>query len=94
MIIKNHTKPKKINNNLNFITFFKIRNSGKLSHTTAIIKAKAVQSGIHLSTNDCIIGIIEVAFAYIGIHKITEIGTANGFSFVIYVWKNHSGTYQ
>ena len=93
-MIKKPTNQKNVNNSGNFITFFKIKNSGKLNQTTAIINASQVQRGIHLSIKDCITGIIDVAFAYIGIQSITDIGTAKGFSFVIYSWKNHSGTYQ
>jgi hypothetical protein len=94
IIIKNQINPKKVRSNFIFITFFNIKNSGRLSQTTAIIKASHVHRGIHLSIKDSIIGIILVAFVYIGIHRITDRGTANGCSTVIYFWKNHSGTYQ
>jgi hypothetical protein len=79
-MIKNHTNPKKVNNNLNFIIFLRIRNSGKLSHTTAIIKAIPVQKGTHLSIRDSTIGTTLIALAYIGIHNTTETGTAKKLS--------------
>ena len=74
---------KKINKSLSFITFFKIKNSGKDNPTTAIINAKPVPSGIHFAINAWTIGMTLVAFAYIGIQTITAIGTANGLLFVM-----------
>lgn len=79
---------------LNFITFFSIKNSGKLSQTTAIINASHVQIGIHFDINASIIGIILVEFAYIGIHSTTAIGTAKGLELDICFSKNHVGTNQ
>jgi len=83
---------KKINKSLSFITFFKIKNSGKDNPTTAIINANQVPSGIHFAIKAWTIGITLVAFAYIGIHTITAIGTAKGLLLVIYVSKNPVGT--
>ena len=74
------------------MTFFKIRNSGRLNHTTAIMNASHVPIGIHFKIRACIIGIMLVAFAYIGIPSITAIGTAKGLFFVIYFSKNQVGT--
>jgi len=83
---------KKINKSLSFITFFKIKNSGKDNPTTAIINANQVPSGIHFAIKAWTIGMTLVEFAYIGIPTMTAIGTANGLLFVIYVSKNPVGT--
>lgn len=93
-IIKNQTKPKNIKSNWIFITFLSIKNSGSESPTTAIIKARPVQSGIHFEISASTIGIILVALAYIGIPIITAIGTAKGLSAVMYFSKNPVGTNQ
>ena len=91
IIIKNQTIPKKVRRSFVLIIFFKIKNSGKLSPTTAIINASPVQRGIHFVIRAWIIGITLVALAYIGIQRITAIGTANGFDLVIYFSKNPVG---
>jgi hypothetical protein len=51
IIIKNHTSPKNIKSNCIFITFFNIKNSGKLRPITAIIKASQVPRGTHFTIN-------------------------------------------
>jgi hypothetical protein len=48
-IIKKPINPKYISNNCIFITFLSIKNSGSERPTTAIINARPVQSGIHLT---------------------------------------------
>lgn len=94
IIIKNQTTQKKVKSSFIFITFLSMRNSGKLSPTTAIIKASPVPRGIHFTMSAWIIGITLVVFAYIGIPIITAIGTANGLLFVIYFSKNQVGMNQ
>lgn len=91
IIIDRVTIPKNASNNLIFITFLRMRNSGSDNPTTAIIKAKPVPRGIHFAMSACTIGMTLVAFAYIGIPKITANGTANGLFLVIYCSKNPVG---
>jgi len=79
IIIKNPTNQKNVSNNFVFITFLSMRNSGRLSPTTAIIKARAVHIGIQVIINDLTMGMTQAAFAYIGIHMSTASGTAKAF---------------
>ena len=81
--MKKVTTPKKIAINFQVITFLSIVASGIESPTTAIIKAMAVPSGTPLATKTCITGMTPAALLYIGIPKITAIGTAKGFSLPI-----------
>ena len=75
--------PKYIAINFQFITFFKSIASGNDKPTTPIIKAMAVPRGTPLATKTCITGITPAALLYIGIPKITAMGTAKGFSLLI-----------
>lgn len=86
------TIPKNVSRSGSFITFLRIRNSGSDSPTTAIINARPVPRGTHLTINAWMIGITLVALAYIGIQSMTAIGTAKGVSSEIYCVKNPSGT--
>lgn len=81
-----------MSNNFVFMTFLRMRNSGRDKPTTAIINANHVPNGTHLAINAWTIGITLVAFAYIGIPTKTAIGTANGLLLVTYASKNQVGT--
>lgn len=87
------TIPKNIRSSLIFITFLRIRNSGKDKPTTAIINASHVPSGIHFAMSACTMGMTLVAFAYMGIQTSTAMGTANGLCLVMYFSKNPVGMY-
>lgn len=86
------TSPKNVRRSGSFITFLRIKNSGSDSPTTAIIKARPVPRGTHFAMRACMMGIMLVALAYIGIQSTTAIGTAKGVFSEIYCAKNHSGT--
>lgn len=74
------------------MTFFKIRNSGRDNHTTAIINAKPVPNGIPLTIRDWTIGIIPLALVYIGTHNNTANGTPYQDHSDKYISKNQVGT--
>ena len=78
--MKNVITPKKIPINRHVITFFNRVASGSDSPTTAIIKARAVPTGMPFATKTSITGTIPAALAYMGTAKITDIGTANQLS--------------
>jgi hypothetical protein len=94
MIIKPATIQKYVSNNLIFITFLSIRNSGKDNHITAIIKASAVPIGTPFAISDWTTGITPAELVYIGIPIITAKGTAKGLFLLIYVSKNQVGINQ
>lgn len=89
--MKNPTIPKKARRSFILMTFLRMRNSGRLSPTTAIMKASPVPRGIHFAMRAWMIGRTLVALAYIGIPRMTAIGTAKGFDLVIYCSKNPVG---
>ena len=91
-IINNVIVPKNTPIRRHFITFLRSVASGKDNPTTAIIKAKAVPTGIPLATKTSITGTIPAALAYMGTANITERGTAYQLLFDIYCSKNPSGT--
>lgn len=55
--------PKKANNNCHFMAFLRIKASGKDNATVAVIKAKAVPSGIPLPIKASITGKTETELA-------------------------------
>ena len=83
IIIKKVTTAKKIPMSFKVITFFKSIASGSDKPTTPIIKAMAVPNGTPFATKTCITGITPAELLYIGIPKMTAIGTAKGFSLLI-----------
>jgi hypothetical protein len=91
MIIKKVTIQKYVSNNFIFITFLRIRNSGKDRPITAIIKASAVPIGTPFAISDWTTGITPAELVYIGIPMITAKGTAKGLFLVMYASKNQVG---
>jgi len=73
------------------MTFFSIKNSGSESPTTHIIKASHVHIGIQAVIKDWIIGNTHAELLYIGIARITAIGTAKKLSSEIYFDNSHAG---
>lgn len=70
------------------ITFLRSVASGKDKPTTAIIKARAVPTGMPFATNTSITGTIPAALAYMGTANRTERGTENQFVSDIYCSKS------